>query len=104
MYRTPIPRALLVMLCITASARAAEPHVIRNERLTVTFNEDRALFTVQSAARTWVSEGKLRQPGGNARIIVAPDQTFGAGQAIEVAYADGSSDQLRLFPKLPFVI
>ncbi len=89
-----------------APAQAADKkQSIHNEALSVTW-DDRGSFTIQSrpSGTAWVTNGRLNHSGGRATVVAVTDPTFGAGQAIEVAYPGGPRDRIMLFPKLPFVL
>ncbi|MHB1035039.1 MAG: NPCBM/NEW2 domain-containing protein [Pirellulales bacterium] len=97
----------LIGLTVTSfSAHAAEPSMIENETLQVTFDSAKSCFAVRgkAAGNVFVTGGQLAGTGGTVRVAPAVDATFGTGQAIEIAYPNGNRDAILLFPKLPFVL
>jgi hypothetical protein len=99
--------ALAYMLAAVALVRAeGAPVQVRTARLKVGYDPATGHFSITSGeqARPFLKEGKLSGKKGTAKVAVVMDSIFGKGQAIEVRYPDGSSDQVLLFPDLPFVL
>jgi hypothetical protein len=97
-----------LVLCERApvSAEEAKKMVIENESLLVSVDGANGTFTIQvkGSATPFVAEGRFSQGHGQAQTAPVQDRTFGAGQAIVVAHADGGSARIALFPKLPFAL
>jgi hypothetical protein len=95
-----------------SAARAAGPPMLRitNGTLEVAYEADTGQFSVSRLAperATFLRAGSLHGAGGTggaAKVVPATDAVFGDGQAIEVAYPDGSRDEIRVFAGLPFVL
>lgn len=89
-----------------ARVRGEESVRIQTARLEVRYESATGSFSATSRdpARTFLQDGRLNDKGGTAKVVDVSDRTFGKGQAIEVAYADGNRDQILLFPGLPFVL
>jgi melibiase-like protein len=80
--------------------------VVRNDVLVVAFHENKGRFTAQHrpSGKVFVTDGRLTQAGGKAKVVPVADKTFGNGQAIDVSYPDGCRDRITLFPRLPFAL
>jgi hypothetical protein len=82
----------------------AQPLTIENAALAVKFDAGRFSLTTKPTQRVFVKDGQLSAPGGTAKVVPVTDKTFGPGQSIEVAYAEGHRDTITLFPDLPFAL
>src|SRR5580693_2714131 len=91
-------RIVLAALLTFAFARA---QTIRNDTFEVTIND--GTFTISERFATIVRNGTLRARG-SVRVVASTDRTFGTGQALEVTYANGDTDSILLFPRIPFVL
>ena len=101
MLLKPIALAATVLLS-TSPLRAAE--TIQNDLLTVTWDDGRYAVQAKGQAAPFATGVSLNGPGGQAKVAAVSDPDFGAGQALQVAYADGRREVWQVFPKLPFVL
>src|SRR6266404_9725879 len=97
-------RALPILLA--AALASAQELSIHNQQLHVRYDPAANSFSVatSASAKPFIVDGALRDRGGSAKTAAASDPIFGNGQMIDVSYANGSSDRILLFPKLPFVL
>lgn len=88
------------------SLASAEPSSIRNGLIEVTVEPDAGTFSLSSipGRARFLTEGKLSSPARQSKTIEVTDKTFGKGQGIEVVFADGSREEVELFPGLPFAL
>lgn len=93
----------LLTLPLVSSAAAL---TISNETLVVNWSSDTTQLSVtaRNSGRGFLKGGKLSSAGGMGKLSAVSDKTFGAGQAVEIAYPNGNRDSVVLFPKLPFVL
>src|SRR6266516_1572121 len=93
---------------LTATVTLAQPlaTVIENAALKVQYISPGGYFLLvaKPAQRSFSSVGTLSRGAGVAARTNVTDQTFGAGQAIQVSYPDGSEDWITVFPNLPFAL
>ena len=101
MLLKPIALAAAVLLS-TSPLRAAE--TIQNDLLTVTWDDGRYAVQAKGQAAPFATGVSLNGPGGQAKVAAVNDPDFGAGLALQVAYADGRREVWQVFPKLPFVL
>lgn len=98
--------AIICASLSSAASLAAEEVSIDNETLRVTFNVPKSSFTVQSklSGKVFVTNGTLGGSGGAAKSSAITDPKFGQGSQITISYPSGNRDEIRLFPRLPFVL
>jgi hypothetical protein len=99
--RFPALVALVAIISfLEVNAFAEESVGISNQLLKVSVDPAKGTFAVQSlpAGKTFVKAGKLAGMNGKTRTLDALDKHFGAGQKIEVTYANGNRDELTVFP------
>jgi Melibiase len=106
-------RSWIILCCpalalSTLPSRAAEPSetVLQNEILTIRLDAANGSFTINRAGAElpFIRAGALSAGGGAATTADVTDPIFGQGKALDVSRADGSSDRIMLFPKLPFAL
>lgn len=87
-------------------AQEGKTMTIENESMRITLLDGKGTFGLQHrlSGKDFVTEGRLSQAGGTAQVMEVRDRVFEKGHAIQVSYPDGSSDQISLFPRLPFVL
>jgi hypothetical protein len=85
---------------------AAEEVVLQNGSLKVVVDAAKGTFSLQAlpAGKIVVPEGRLAAAGGAATKAAVTNPAFGPGEAVEVAYPDGSRDRIALHPSLPFAL
>jgi Melibiase len=86
---------------VAVAIACAQDVSIRNETFDVRLSA--STFSITEHGVTVVREGTLRDRG-SARVVSSTDKIFGTGQALEVAYRNGDTDSILLFPQLPFVL
>jgi hypothetical protein len=99
--------AVVLATMTPAHAREETQVQIQTAQLHVRYEPATGRFSIASSKATatpFVKEGKLNDKKGTARVVTVMDRTFGKGQAIEVSYPGGNSDQVLLFAELPFVL
>jgi hypothetical protein len=93
---------------LTATLSFAQPlaAVIENTALKAQYISPGGYFLLidKPSQRSFISLGTLSHGAGVATVTNVADKTFGAGQAIELSYADGSKDWIAIFPNLQFVL
>jgi len=92
---------ILLASLFTFAVAGAQDVSVRNETFEVRLNA--GTFSISERGIPIVRDGRLRDRG-SARVISSTDRTFGSGQALEVAYRNGDTDSILLFPQLPFVL
>jgi len=91
----------------TAHAAGVATHTISNGMLALTYDGTTGTFSVaeKASGAVFLKDGKLDDGSAAAASVgTVTDATFGAGNRIQVARADGSSSSLELYNNLPFVI
>lgn len=99
--------AFLWIAChVPAALPAAEPVMIENERLQVTFDTQGASFSVSDKAsgRVFLTNGRLGGVDGTAAVAQVVDATLGEGQELQIAYPNGNRDAITLFPHVAFAL
>ena len=95
---------LLLACLLLAPSAAADRLEIRNRWLRVSWDAASAEFSVRTeSGAAFVQHGKLGGEGATAKVVTA-ETSLGAGQAIELTYADGSSHQIVLPADSPWAL
>lgn len=97
---------LLSTLLLVSSMAAHAANEVSNTLLTVRFDEATERFSVAKSgeAKPFIIDGKLRGLADSVARKDVADPQFGAGEAIVVAFKDGGSASLEVYPNLPFVL
>lgn len=92
----------LTLLVLVEHAPAA---TLENERYTVDVDATAGTFTIKEKpnGRVFISAGQLSGKGGAAVTSDITDKNFGRGKSIQVAYPNGNSELIALYPGIPFV-
>ena len=79
---------------------------IENPLYTVEFDTGRQAFAIQHkpTQRTFAKNGTFTNSGGDVSVVPVNDKKFGSGQALNIAYPNGSRDRIALYPNLEFVL
>jgi hypothetical protein len=105
-----IPRSILVVLLFaTLRLEAADKLnivMIQNDALRVSLDPAAGRFSVQAIpdGKPFVVDAAFAGTSGAVKIAAVNHEVFGAGQEIEITYANGNRDHLALFPHLPFAL
>ncbi|MHB8971372.1 MAG: hypothetical protein ACYC3X_23795 [Pirellulaceae bacterium] len=102
-------RMVALTICCSASVPsvAAEPVMIENESLQVTFDANSSSFSIiDKASRTTIVAAGQFDSGSDGAALAVPvtDTIFGAGQEIQITYPQGHRDVISLFSQLPFAL
>jgi hypothetical protein len=92
-----------VLLALNASAATVS---IRNQKLVVSYEDTREVFSVVERASgvVFLKDGRLAGRVDLANVERAQDAVFGSGQRIALKRSDGSVVALELYQDLPFVL
>lgn len=99
-----------MMFCSLTWA-AATPHQlnstsIENSIFAVRFDVGQQSFSIlyKPTQRTFAKNGTFTNKGGNVGVVSVNHQKLGSGQALDIAYPNGSRDRIALYPNLEFVL
>jgi hypothetical protein len=94
-----------VLLALVQTIHAAEV-IIENSIFAVHFDVANQVFSIwhKPTQRVFARNGTFPKSDGSARVVAVKHDTFGKGEAIDIAYPDGKRDQIALYPKLEFVL
>jgi len=97
--------AMVMLMAASTDSWAQEAVVMRNERYEVRYapGEGRISIARAGVERAFVSKA-VGLGGGNAKLGRITDATFGEGQSLEIAHADGAATRIMLFANVPFVL
>ncbi len=84
------------------ATRTDKTIVLANGLITLQFDLTTGAFAAKAGQQTFLTQGRLRWPSGEATIVDLSDP-IGTGKAVEVAYADGGADRVALYPGVPLV-
>ena len=95
---------------LVRASRSDGKIVLENHHATLTFDEKKGTFTVDtkhtyifaSGSFTFIPHGELTATEGKARVVDR-EGPFGKGKAVEFRYVNGSSDMVALYPDSPFI-
>ena len=94
--------ALLLIGSSTPPLSAVE--VISNGQLTVTWDQGRYILQAAGQPRPFMAGLSLPGVSTEAKVSRLNDPDFGEGQALELAFVDGSRELFQVFARLPFVL
>ncbi|MBN1343684.1 MAG: NPCBM/NEW2 domain-containing protein [Phycisphaerae bacterium] len=83
------------------AARSGNVVLLDNGLVAVRYNTAAGRFTASAEGVAFGREGELTRSGGKSRIVDVGG-ALGGGKAIEIEHADGSVDQILLYPGVPF--
>ena len=84
---------------------AAEPATITNSLLTATYDEQEGNLAVNRVSGgALFRRSVLSGERGTVQVVPVTDPHWGAGQSLQITYAEGQQDIVSLYPDLPFVL
>jgi hypothetical protein len=98
--------ALAAHAAVAAAADEGTNLTIQNESLAVRFDAGSGRFSLMAEPShlVFIEDGRVSSDAGSSRVTPAEDKTFGKGQEIVISHADGNSEEILVFPNLPFVL
>lgn len=105
-----MPESRLILLCACVllahpSAPSAGELKLNSGLIDLKFESDSGKLTLtRKASQVVVFEGAFAEKPTSARLVTMTHETFGMGQAIELAYGNAKKELISVFPSLPFFL
>ncbi|MEQ8617900.1 MAG: alpha-galactosidase [Lacipirellulaceae bacterium] len=103
----PLPTVLVALLSSFApiGAHAAEELAISNRHLSAIFDQGAGVLTILSkdTDTTFIRDKLSSREPSSARVVEIEHAVFGAGEAIELTYANGRVDQIAAYEDVEFL-
>ena len=99
-------KAAFVLTLVLGGFLHAQPITLENDIYRVSLDPAAGTFSIQAKAskKTFVTDGKLTEAGGNAKMVELRDDKLGRGTSVEISHPSGNRDTIALYPSVPFVL